>query len=63
MATKNISRAQWAQITKRVRQVDFTFDPKWKCLVDGISYDRCPEHVEEDQFEIIAEVKKRLATT
>lgn len=60
MGTKNISRAQWAQIEKRVRQVDFEFDPSWKCLIDGLPFSRCDEHFEEDQDAIIAQVQGRI---
>lgn len=60
MSTKKISRAQWAQIEKRVKQVQFTFDPKWKCLIDGLDFKRCDEHFPEDQDEIISKVKERL---
>ena len=60
MGTKKISRAQWAQIEKRVRQVGFEFDPKWKCLIDGLDFRRCDEHFPEDQEAIIAQVKERV---
>jgi hypothetical protein len=60
VSTKKISRAQWAQIESRVKQVGFVFDPKWKCLIDGLPYKRCDEHIEEDQDEIIAQVKERV---
>ncbi len=60
VSTKKISRAQWSQIESRVRQVDFTFDPKWKCLIDGKPYKLCMEHIEEDQDDIIAAVKERI---
>lgn len=54
------SRAQWAQIESRVRRVDFTFDPSWKCLIDGKDWSRqgC-EHTADDQDAIIAEVVAR----
>lgn len=61
MPTKKISRAQWDQITKRVKQVNFEFDPSWKCLIDGKPFRQCDDHFEEDQDEIIAEVKRRVA--
>lgn len=60
MSTKKISRAQWAQIESRVRQVNFVFDPKWKCLIDGKPFSRCDDHYEEDQADIIAEVQRRV---
>ena len=60
MSTKKISRSQWAQIEKRVRQVKFQFDPTWKCLIDGLEFARCMEHFEEDQDAIIAQVKERI---
>ena len=60
MGTKKISRAQWAQIESRVRQVNFEFDPAWKCLIDGLPFKRCDEHFEEDQDDIIAQVKVRV---
>lgn len=64
MGTKNISRAQWAQIEKRVRQVDFTFDPSWKCLIDGKDWSRSScEHNADDQDAIIAQVQERLKVT
>lgn len=59
--TNKISRAQWDQITKRVKMTEFTFDPKWKCLIDGLSWRRCYDHSEDDQYEIIAQVKKRIS--
>lgn len=57
----HISRAQWAQIEKRVRQVDFVFDPDWKCLIDGKDWSRygC-EHTADDQDAIIEQVSARL---
>lgn len=60
MSHQHISRAEWAQIEKRVRQVDFTFDPSWKCLIDGKAWSRnsC-EHTADDQDEIIRAVSER----
>lgn len=58
--TRKISRSQWDQIEKRVRQVDFQFDPDWKCLLDGIAWNRCYEHTEDDQEFVISEVRKRI---
>lgn len=59
--TGNISRAQWAQIEKRVRQVDFTFDPSWKCLIDGKPWKRSAcAHNADDQDDIIQQVAIRL---
>lgn len=60
MTTKKISRAQWAQIESRVRQAEFSFDPAWKCLIDGVKYRLCDEHGPEDQAEIIEQVKERI---
>ena len=60
VGTKHISRQQWAQIESRVRRGDFTFDPNWKCLIDGTLYSRCFEHDDEDQNSIIKAVKARL---
>lgn len=56
------SRAQWAQIESRVRQVKFIFDPKWKCLIDGTVWKRnqC-DHTAEDQHAIIEQVKERTS--
>lgn len=61
MTTQHISRAQWAQIEKRVRQVEFTFDPSWRCLIDGKPWSRfgC-EHNADDQDAIISQVASRL---
>jgi len=58
--TNKISRSQWGQIHSRVHSASYTFDPKWKCLIDGKKFmsDDCP-HTAEDQQEIIAEVIKR----
>lgn len=61
MTTQHTSRAQWAQIEARVKQAKFRFDPKWKCLIDGLAYSKCREHDEVDQEEIIEIVKQRLA--
>ena len=59
--TGHISRAQWAQIESRVRKVDFTFDPSWKCLIDGKDWSRSScEHDADDQDEIIDAVRARL---
>ena len=63
MTTQHISRAQWAQIEARVRKAGFEFDPKWKCLIDGLAYDKCLEHDEADQTAIIESVKTRLGVT
>jgi hypothetical protein len=60
LSTKKISRAQWSQIESRVKQVGFVFDPSWKCLIDGLAWKRCDEHFEDEQDEIIAQVKERL---
>ncbi len=61
MSTQHISRAQWAQIEKRVRKVDFTFDPSWKCLIDGKDWGRSScEHDSQDQEDIIMAVNVRL---
>lgn len=57
--TEKISRAQWQQIAKRVHSTSYTFDPSWKCLIDGQRYSQCMEHGEEEQRAIIAEVIKR----
>lgn len=61
MSTKHISRAQWDQIEKRVKQSEFAFDPNWKCLIDGTPWarSRC-DHVVDDQHAIIEQVKDRL---
>lgn len=58
--TQKISRAQWEQIRKRVVQVGFVFDPSWKCLIDGLAWNKCYDHGEEDQVGIIAQVKERF---
>jgi hypothetical protein len=55
------SRAQWAQIESRVRQVEFTFDPTWKCLIDGKPWKRnACAHTADDQDGIIEAVTARL---
>lgn len=59
--TQKISRAQWEQIRRRVQQVSFVFDPKWKCLIDGIAWSKCIEHNEDDQASIIEQVKVRFS--
>lgn len=59
--TRKISRAQWDQIRSRVEQVGYKFDPKWKCLIDGLAWRRCDEHTEDDQTAIIAEVRARFS--
>ncbi len=61
MTTKHTSRAQWDQIESRVKQADFFFDPKWKCLIDGQNWrrSRCGHNV-ADQHDIIEQVKDRL---
>lgn len=60
--TGHISRAQWAQIESRVRKVEFTFDPSWKCLIDGKDWSRSScEHDSDDQDEIIEAVRKRVS--
>jgi hypothetical protein len=62
MSTHHISRAQWAQIEKRVKQAKHAFDPKWKCLIDGTPWPRAAcAHTEADQHDIIAKVKERAA--
>lgn len=61
MTTQHISRAQWAQIESRVRRVQFEFNPKWKCLIDGKAWAQCREHNLTDQHEIIEKVKTRGA--
>ena len=62
--TGHISRSQWAQIEKRVRQVEFTFDPGWKCLIDGTDWARSScAHNADDQDDIIEQVQKRLGIT
>lgn len=58
--TNKISRSQWNQIMKRARQVHFVFDPKWKCIIDGLSFYRCMEHSVEDNEEVLAEAKTRF---
>lgn len=58
---QKISRAQWWQIRKRVQQGSFAFDPKWKCLIDGLSWNKCAEHNEDDQEDIIEQVKVRFS--
>lgn len=60
MTTQHLSRAQWAQIESRVRHSDFTFDPKWKCLIDGKAYRKCTEHGHQDQLDIIVAVNERV---
>lgn len=61
MTTKHISRAQWAQIESRVKQAEFKFDPKWKCLIDGNVWKRTRcDHNVDDQHDIIEQVKDRL---
>lgn len=55
------SRAQWAQIRSRVEQVDFVFDPSWKCLIDGKNWRRAEcGHTTADQDAIIEEVQTRF---
>lgn len=58
--TNKISRAQWDQIQKRARQVNFVFDPAWKCIIDGLSFRKCPDHDEDDNERIVAEAKTRF---
>lgn len=58
--TQKISRSQWAQIRSRVEQVQFSFDPKWKCLIDGLAWKRCEQHTLDDQDAIIKEVRARF---
>ncbi len=60
MTPKKISRAQWAQIESRVQKAEFSFDPRWKCLIDGKAYKACTEHGVQDQHDIIAQVKARV---
>lgn len=57
--TEKISRAQWQQIAKRVKQANGVFDPKWKCLIDGQRYDLCLDHGPEDNHEIIRQVREK----
>jgi hypothetical protein len=58
--TKKISRAQWEQIRRRVLLLaDFTFDPKWKCLIDGLPWNKCREHDEDDMADIIKQVREK----
>lgn len=62
MTTQHLSRAQWAQIEKRVKQANFAFDPKWKCLIDGAPWSRTKcDHIVSDQHDIIEQVKVRLS--
>lgn len=58
--TQHISRAQWEQIRKRVLQVQFVFDPAWKCLIDGQPWNKCRDHDENDMDEIIKAAKERF---
>lgn len=58
--TQKISRAQWMQIRSRVEQVKYVFDPKWKCLIDGLAWRRCEEHTLDDQDDIIEAIKARF---
>lgn len=60
VGTKHISRQQWDQIESRVKKSNFTFDPKWKCLLDGLPYGKCYDHNDADQEEIIQAVQKRI---
>ncbi len=62
VTTHHISRAQWAQIESRVRRVQFEFNPKWKCLIDGKAWKQCTEHCVEDQEAIIAATRERIST-
>ncbi len=52
------SRSHWDQIVKRVRQAQFVFDEKWKCLLCGHRYKHaaCP-HTHEENVAIIELVK------
>jgi hypothetical protein len=45
---------------KRARQVNFVFDPGWKCIIDGLPFRKCYEHSEEENEEILAEAKIRF---
>lgn len=56
--TKKISRAQWEQITKRVRMAEYKLDQKWKCLLCGFKFRTCDHTVAENE-ELIALVKQR----
>ena len=58
--TKKISRSQWEQIHRRAKLSNYKFDPKWKCLIDGIAFDRCPDHNEDDNEKILVELANRL---
>lgn len=58
--TNKISRAQWEQIRSRVERVNFKFDPKWKCLLDGKAFKACWDHTVEDNERIIDAVKERF---
>ena len=58
--TNKISRSQWNQIVKRGRQVNFKFDPRWKCIIDGLAFNRCIEHSVEDNELVLAEAKTRF---
>jgi hypothetical protein len=58
---EHYSRAHWAQIIKRARQVKFRFDPSWKCLICGTPFVRCWDH-NEDQNDLIAAEAQRRAT-
>jgi hypothetical protein len=44
-----------------VRKVDFTFDPSWKCLIDGKDWSRSAcDHSADDQDDIISRVRSRI---
>lgn len=58
--TNKISRSQWNQIIKRARRVNFKFDPRWKCIIDGLSFNRCFEHSVEDNELVLTEAKTRF---
>ena len=58
--TQKISRSQWEQIRKRVQLADFAFDPQWKCLIDGLPWNKCREHDEDDMTDIIEKVRVKF---
>lgn len=61
---KKISRAQWEQISKRVRQAGYKFDDGWKCLLCGLRFKNSPcEHSVSENEEIIEKVRQRIQTS